>query len=797
MSDDAAPLQLVQSSQPTALEPLDQVPPPMSVPGQPLERARGAIRRYRWLMVAIILVSAAAGFAATRFVKPVYEVSATIWIQSETPMSQKVGAFKAEELLNSGAWVELLKSTRVVDAVVRNLGLYVNPVNPADSSLLHGFTIGDRFAAGRYELLVDRDRKRWTLQLQTGAPIDSGTATDSLGKQLGFNWALPASAFEGTGLKKMQFTVSTPRETALDYANNRLIANLPTGSTFLTLTMRDPDPQASARVMNAWMHEYVSVAQQLKKQNVVEYSTIIASQLGTAEKSLHDAENALEAFRVQTITKPAEPHGSPIAPGVEVSSDPAIKNYFTQKFEYDELKHDREALERILSNPSDSVSVEAALLIPSVSQSPSAEALREAFKDLNAQRAKLATARQAYTDEYKTVRDLRTNIEELQAQTKTLAQSLLVQLKERENQFEQRISGESADLQAIPARTIEEMRLRRQVAAQEGVYNTVKASYTEAQLSEASTTPDVRILDSAIAPLSPSKNTAPRLMAMALVLGIAGAIGLALLLDALDGRIRYPEQVTNDLGLNIAAAIPKFPRGTVNTRSPEQIAHLVEAFRSLRMHVRHAGMTPISLAISSPQPGDGKSFVSANLAMSFADAGYRTILVDGDTRRGMAHEVFGLTMENGLTEYLSGASDATQVIRPTSHDRLAFMPCGRRRPNSPELLTSAALPRLVAELRNRYDVVLFDTPPLNAGIDAYAISSAVSNMVIVLRAGKTERRLAAAKLLLADRLPINIMGAVLNAVQLDGEFQYYGYAAGYDYTDGEPVESDSTTLQKV
>jgi tyrosine-protein kinase Etk/Wzc len=250
--------------------------------------------------------------------------------------------------------------------------------------------------------------------------------------------------------------------------------------------------------------------------------------------------------------------------------------------------------------------------------------------------------------------------------------------------------------------------------------------------------------------------------------------------------------VTNDLGLNIAAAIPKFPRGTVNTRSPEQVAHLVESFRSLRMHVTHASATPITLAISSPQPGDGKSFVSANLAMSFADAGYRTILVDADTRRGLAHEVFGLSMDSGLTDFLSGQSEMSRIIRPTSHERLAFVSCGKRRPNSPELLTSSALPRLVAELRNRYDVVLFDTPPLNAGIDAYAISSAAANLVVVLRAGKTDRRLTAAKLLLADRLPIQIVGAVLNAVQLEAEFQYYGYASGYGYADSE---SSSTALQ--
>src|SRR5262249_37627042 len=162
---------------------------------------------------------------------------------------------------------------------------------------------------------------------------------------------------------------------------------------------------------------------------------------------------------------------------------------------------------------SDSVSVEAALLIPSVSQSPSAQALREAFNNLNKARADLAAARQAFTDEYVTVRDLKGNIDQLQTQTiPRLAQALLVQLRDREGQFQQRIDAESHDLKEIPERTIEEMRLSRQVAAQEAVYSTVKSAYTQAQMSEASTTPDVRILDSAIAPLAPAKNTAPRLM---------------------------------------------------------------------------------------------------------------------------------------------------------------------------------------------------------------------------------------------------------------------------------------------
>jgi polysaccharide biosynthesis transport protein len=789
MSPDVPPLELVHSPQTTSVQGWSESPlPAPAMPKRPLERAIGALRRYRWLILGVFVMSVAGGIVAVRFVRPQYTVSATVWIQSETPTSAGSGPIRSGGLLSAQAWVELLRSYRIADAVVRKLTLYVRPDKPADLPVFANFSIADRFAAGQYELVIDRSRKRWHLELKGGILPDSGTAADSLGRPAGLRWVLPPSEFTGTGERKIQFTVLTPREAAVKEIQG-LDARLRENSNFMILSMSDEDGKLAARTMNTWLTEYVAVAAELKKKNVSEFARILAGQLTYAEASLHDAESALENFRVHTITLPTE--GGPVAAGVTDTRDPVMRSFFDQKIEYDNLRHDHDALQKIIdSAATGTVPYEAVLFIPSVSQSPGAEALRNTFKQLYEEKAKLSAARQVYTDNYPVVRDLLTSVSTLEKQTiPQLAGQLLVTIKEREGQFDNRITSASADLQAIPARTIEEMRLRRSVSVAEGLYTTLKTRYAEAQLAEAGATPDLTVLDSAVAPLQPSRNTAPRMLAIAILGGLGAAIGLALLLDALDGKIRYPDQVVNELGLSIAAAIPTFPKGAVSSRSPDQIAHLVEAFRSLRMHVRNTATTPISLAVSSPAPGDGKSFVSANLAMSFADAGFRTVLVDGDTRRGTVHEVFELPMNDGLTEYLSGRADASRIIHRTSHEKLAFVPCGTRQPHSPELLTSAALPRLVAELRSKYDVVVFDTSPLAAGIDAYAISAAVGNLVVVLRVGKTERRLAAAKLLLVDRLPINILGAVLNGVQLRGEFEYYGYSTGYGFAESDVAEA--------
>ena len=748
----------------------------------PYERPFAAIRRYKWLVLGILGLAVIGGLVATRMVKPLYEVRATIYIEPETPVGDASGPIRTRELLNSSAWVELFRSYRIVDAVVRKLALFVRPDEPADKPLFTAFEVDQRFVPGKYELEIDRTKKRWHLALLNGSVADSGAIIDPVGARAGFRWTLPPGAFEGNGTRKVEFTVSTPRETAIDLIT-KVDADLPRESNFLWLRLRGTDPQAAQLTLNTWVKEYVDVASQLKRRNVVEFSRILSGQLRYAETSLRDAERALENFRVHTITLPAE--GGPVAPGVELTRDPAMKSFFDQKIAYDDVRHDREALEKVIAGAKAGTTPwEAALLIPSVASNSGAQALRESFNQLHAKQADLAAKRETYTDQHPAVRDVVTSIRTLELQTiPSLAGQLLAQLREREGQYNQRITSASREMQSIPTRTIEEMRLRRAVAVSEGLYTALKSRSAEAQLAEASATPDVTILDSAVAPLRPARNTAPSLLLLAILGGLGAAIALAMLLDAFDPKIRYPEQVSNELGLSIAGAIPRFPKGRVSNRSPEQISQLVESIRTVRMHIQNTAGVPVSIAVSSPSPSDGKSFVSTNLAMSFADAGFRTLLVDADTRRGVLHEMFALPMEPGLTEYLSGAATLDGVIRNTEHERLSILSRGRKYRSSPELLTSSQMPSLASELRQRFDVVVFDTPPLAAGIDAFAVAAAAQNLMLVLRVGKTERRMASAKLELVDRIPVRVLGAVLNGVEFRGEFEYYGYAEGYGAED--------------
>jgi capsular exopolysaccharide synthesis family protein len=306
----------------------------------------------------------------------------------------------------------------------------------------------------------------------------------------------------------------------------------------------------------------------------------------------------------------------------------------------------------------------------------------------------------------------------------------------------------------------------------------------------------VRILDSAEPPTKPVRGESVTLILLGLLIGLGSGIAIAFLIDRFDPRFRYPDQVSKGLGLPILGTIPEIKRAKGQNASQDEAAQVVEAFRSIRMSLAHSfdPAGPIVLTISSPGPGDGKSLIASNLALSFAEAGYRTVLLDGDIRRGSLHHTFGVERRPGLVDHLAGDASLAAILRPATHALLTLIPCGSRRHLGPELLGSARMRELMTHLTSTYQVVIVDTPPLGAGIDPFVLSTATGHLAIVLRAGETDRQMAEAKLQILDRLPVRLLGAILNDVRLkEGAYKYYRYSYGYvaDVEEEDTVQLES------
>ncbi len=763
--------------------------------GEQLSRAWAAIRRYKWLIIAIVAIGTSAGYALTRLVSPKYTVNGSVVI-ARSPGGQ--GPITSPGLVSDpNAWIDLARSFIVLDQVVQKLGLHVRARSIADTALVQNLQPSATLQPGSYELRVDAAGTGYSLaRLGDTSPeqatvVESGQLGDSIGRSVGFRWQPDRARFRPGSA--VGFTVSTPRDAAFGLRQQLNILPVSQNSNMLRMSLSGEDPSRLAATINALLREFVTVAAQVKREQLTAARTTIEEQITDAEKRLTAAENALESFKVNTITLPSE--NTVVAAGAQMSLNPVFNAFFSDNVRLKQLQRDRQTLEAIFTAAAANggrLSIEGLRALPPVGNS---SALSQEIQNLETKQAQLRQLQMKFTDAFRPVADLKDEIRILETQSiPNLARKTLDQLRLEEADLRRDIEGQADELKKIPTRAIEEASLQRDVQIADQIYVNLQTRYSTAKLAELSTIADVQVFDTATVPSLPTSDTKAGLFLFAVLLSLGLALGAAILLDRTDRRFRYPEQATRDLGLDIMSGIPTIRNPRNSSARLQEASQLVESFRSLSLTVRSAfdGLGPVVLTISSPGPGDGKSFVSANLAMALADGGYRTALIDGDIRRGALHSVFSPTTQTpGLTDYLAGEAILGEVLRPTSHPGLFLVPCGRRRRNGPELLAGEGMVNLLRELRGQFDAVICDSAPLGAGIDPFALGVASGAMLIVLRTGETDRKLAQAKLEVLDRMPVRILGTVLNDIGENPQFRYYYYLEGYGALENAVTEENA------
>jgi succinoglycan biosynthesis transport protein ExoP len=757
---------------------------PLEPEGVPWGRYVDALKRHSLLILAIVAAGSVLGVLAARRVQPVYDVQSTVWIASGS--AQQTGPIRPQQLLPATSWIELLRSFSIIDPVVRNRRLNVAYTLPADSIFFVGFESLPSLRPGAY-LLKTETGGRYTLSTAKGVLLERGVAGDSIGRKVGFGWAPDGRLF--TPGRVLAFSVSTPRSASVGLLST-LRSSLPDDGQFLTITLSGSDPNRTASTLNAWVEQFVASSGDLKKRQLLEFKKILSDQLGVAESQLRASEAQLERFRVSTITLPS---GAATGGVAAQANDPSVAGYFQRKGALGDVQSERIALEQMIANAKGGpLNPQEFLMVPTIlNNTPQ---LRTAIEELSSRQAAIRTEKQFLTDANPRIKQLNETVRVLQYETiPQILQSVLQTLRTREQNLTASLESQSLELRAIPSRTIEEARLARQVSASENLYSVLKARYEEVSLAEAQMSPDLSVLDFAVPPTHPNSNDGPRLMLLAILASFGFAIGIALLHDRVDRRFRYPEQATYELGLTIVGTVPRLRPNRRGQAHVELMSQVIESFRTLRLAVRYEfpSNAPVVLSVSSPSSNDGKSLVSSNLAIAFASAGHRTLLIDGDVRRGTLHSTFDIQVTPGLVEYLSNGVGIDAVVKATSSENLFLLPRGARANRAPELLVSDRMGALIQMARQRFDVVIVDSPPFIAGVDAYALAAAAGNILVVLRQGVSDRKLAAAKLAIVDRLPIRFLGAVINCVPSGGMYRYYGS----DYSQGGALESSTGSFE--
>jgi capsular exopolysaccharide synthesis family protein len=216
-----------------------------------------------------------------------------------------------------------------------------------------------------------------------------------------------------------------------------------------------------------------------------------------------------------------------------------------------------------------------------------------------------------------------------------------------------------------------------------------------------------------------------------------------------------------------------------------------ESFRAIRtaLYFSSRGSQHRVIQMTSPDPRDGKSTITANLAIAIAQSGKKTLLVDADFRRPRVHHLFGLKDDVGVTSVIAQSVELPEAIQASEVENLDCLPCGPRPDNPAELLTSAKFDELLAVLKDKYDFVLVDSPPILAVTDPGAIASRVDGVLMVLRINAQARHAATQSVEILRELGANLLGIVVNGVDGANSYGYRGYGYGYAYGEGSKKSS--------
>lgn len=356
----------------------------------------------------------------------------------------------------------------------------------------------------------------------------------------------------------------------------------------------------------------------------------------------------------------------------------------------------------------------------------------------------------------------------------------------------------------IPRQYIELAKLDRTEKSREKLFLLVQDSYQKAQIAEQSQFGYVQIIDPAVPALKPVSPKVPLNLTIGVLLGLALGVGLIFVLDYMDRSIKSPEDLEKR-GLNVLASIPVIVGANVKGKERVGEEHVVkdgvsvpirlityhkptdpiaEAYRSLRTAIQYSRIDkPVkSLLVVSALPKEGKSTTTANISVTFAKAGLKTLLVDADLRRPTQHKLFNYDRKPGLMDYLKGEIDLNTAVRKTFVENLFLLPTGPLPPNPAEVLGSDSMKNAIDLFKSTFDFVIFDSPPVVAVTDGVILSKSTDGVLFVTLANKTEADVLEKAYATLRQVKAGIIGVVLNEFDITKAYgAYYRYYRYYHY----------------
>ena len=381
------------------------------------------------------------------------------------------------------------------------------------------------------------------------------------------------------------------------------------------------------------------------------------------------------------------------------------------------------------------------------------------------------------------VQALDVSITQEENRVRTSLEQAFVSAQARERALLARVEGLKGSLLDLRRRNIQYNIYQRDADTNRELYDALLQRYKEIGVAGGIESNNVAVVDAAKLPDRPSS---PRLLVNLLLSMLAGGlIGAAIVgvFEQIDDGVADPTDLEEKLGLPVLGVAPRMKAEDPLKALQDPKSKLVEAYLALQanLELSTAQGTPKSLSVISTRPREGKSTTSIALAQSLARGRRRVVLVDADLRSPSIHSAFGLANTDGVSNFLAGADDLDAILHPTVHDGLFVMTAGPQPPNAADLLMGERLPLLIQRLKERFDHVIVDSPPVIGLADAPLVASAVDAVIYAVEARSTPASVVRTALGRLHTAHVPVLGAVLTKFEAKRAHLGYGYDYGYGY----------------
>jgi capsular exopolysaccharide synthesis family protein len=561
-------------------------------------------------------------------------------------------------------------------------------------------------------------------------------------------------------------------------------------SRLVDLSFDSTDRQLAADIANMVSKGFIEQNMGWKSETSNEAKDFLTKQIEEQKKTLEESEQALQNYK--------EKYG--IVQLTPLAGDKEKENIAMQKL--------GGLTGRLVDEQSKRVEVEARhrevhdLLakgtplesIPQVMDNYLIMRLKENEARLSTQMSELS---QKFGEKHPRMVQLKSELESNRQKIRQEAQNVLTSIKNelaiaraREANARNAVEGQKAETQKLSERSIQYSVLLREVEKNRELYENLLKRLKETSVASELGTTNVRILDRAEVPRSPARPKPVQYILLSLVVGAFMGCGLAFFFEYMDNTIKTPDDIEKYVGSPCLALVP-----TVNfseesgqgVSSPEMIVHhkpkstFAEGFRSLRTAVLFSSPDnpPKTILVTSFIPKEGKTFITANLALVIAYAGESVLLIDADMRKPQLHKMFDLENRKGLSNVIMG--EEPPIHKSILHEKLDVMTCGPVPPNPAEILGSKRMAEFMEQMKGRYDKVVIDTPPISSVTDAVVLSRLADSIIYVVHGGMTTRETAMHGAKIMRDVDAKVIGAVLNNIDIGRENYYYSHYYHYYY----------------